>query len=184
MSDRRKQQDYFNEALSNFMFDMASGGAIRHLADRGYSVDQIIKTLEFPTPRDRVEKTVYQHMLDTGMLRTSIGEGDMTVRQIEKMQVYKLNHVLSEYIDKNGEKNSYMLCPFGAWKRADRERYLDKLSCLTKREKEYIMGIRWEQQEMYHILNSRMLEIGVQLTVHSSLDTRFYFLVEGLVLCG
>ena len=42
MSDRRKEQDYFNEALSNFMFDMASGGAIRHLADRGYRARQSV----------------------------------------------------------------------------------------------------------------------------------------------
>ncbi len=184
MSGKKKEQEYFDAALSNFMFDMASGGAIRHLADRGYSVDQIVKTLAFPTPRDRVERTVYQHMMDTGMLKTSMDASTMTVRQIGKMQVYELNHVLSEHIAQNGETHSYMFCPFGAWKGADRERFLKQLSCLTGREQEYLMGIRWEQEEMYHILNSRMLEIGVQLTVHSSLDTRFYFLKEGLILCG
>ena len=44
------EQEYFKNALSNFMFEAASGGAIRHLADLGYTVKQISKKLEFPTP--------------------------------------------------------------------------------------------------------------------------------------
>jgi len=35
------KQEYFKKSLSDFTFDMASGGAIRHLADRGYTVEQI-----------------------------------------------------------------------------------------------------------------------------------------------
>ena len=35
------QQKYLKKALSDFTFDVASGGAIRHLADRGYTVQEI-----------------------------------------------------------------------------------------------------------------------------------------------
>lgn len=63
------QQEYFQQALSNFMFDVASGGAIRHLADLGYTVEQIRKHLDFPTPYDRIQKTVWEHLLQTGVLR-------------------------------------------------------------------------------------------------------------------
>lgn len=63
------QQEYFQQALSNFMFDVASGGAIRHLADLGYTVEQIRKHLDFPTPYDRIQKTVWEHLLQTGVIR-------------------------------------------------------------------------------------------------------------------
>lgn len=58
------ENEYFKEALSNFMFDAASGGAIRHLADRGYTAEEILKKLDFPTPLDRIQKTIWQHFLD------------------------------------------------------------------------------------------------------------------------
>lgn len=67
--DRRSgEPEYFKKALSDFMFDVASAGAIRHLTDRGYTVNQIVKKLDFPTPLDRVQKVVWKHLLDTGVL--------------------------------------------------------------------------------------------------------------------
>lgn len=63
------EQEYFKKALSNFTFEAASGGAIRHLADLGYPVSRIAKKLTFPTPYERVQKTVWEHFLDTGVLR-------------------------------------------------------------------------------------------------------------------
>lgn len=62
------KQDYFKEALSNFTHEAASGGAIRHLADLGYSVEQITKRLSFPTPYERVQKTVWEHLFDAEVL--------------------------------------------------------------------------------------------------------------------
>ena len=60
------KQEYFKKSLSDFTFDMASGGAIRHLVDRGYTVEQIVKMLDFPTPYDRVQQTVWKYFLDKG----------------------------------------------------------------------------------------------------------------------
>lgn len=53
---------YFEEALSNFTRDFAYGGAIRHLVDRGYTVDQIIKEFQYPISRESIEKIVNQHL--------------------------------------------------------------------------------------------------------------------------
>lgn len=61
--------EYFQAALSNFMFDVSSGGAIRHLADRGYNAVQIMKRLDFPTPYDRIQQTMWEHFLQTGIVR-------------------------------------------------------------------------------------------------------------------
>ena len=62
------EQDYFKNALSDFTFETACGGAIRHLADLGYTVSQIKEQLAFPTALEKVRKTVWEHMLDTGAL--------------------------------------------------------------------------------------------------------------------
>lgn len=59
---------YFNQALSNLMFDAASGAAICHLADCGYTAGQISKMLDFPTPMDRIKDMVWRHFLDNGTI--------------------------------------------------------------------------------------------------------------------
>lgn len=62
------EQKYFQNALSDFTYEAASGGAIRHLAQAGYTVKQISEKLTFPTPYERVRKTVWQHLLATGVV--------------------------------------------------------------------------------------------------------------------
>lgn len=179
-----RKNGYFEQALSDFVFDMAIGGAIRHLTDRGYSVDQIMDQLEFPTSRERVEKTVYRHLTETGMLRSSIDTEGMSVVPLKEGNVYGMNRILSEHILQNGQENSFVNCPFGMWVKKDRDRLegdLACLTCLTGRERDYILGIRWEQRMMYHILNSRMAEISVQLFANTEMDISFYFLKEKII---
>lgn len=62
------KQEYFQSALADFTFEAASGGAIRHLADLGYTVKQITQQLSFPTSCERVKKVVWDHLLETGVL--------------------------------------------------------------------------------------------------------------------
>lgn len=54
---------YFQKALSDFTFEAASGGAIRHLTDSGYTVKQIMEHLDYPVPYERVQKAVWEHLL-------------------------------------------------------------------------------------------------------------------------
>lgn len=61
---------FFREALSDFTFESASGGAIRHLADLGYTVRQISEKLTYPTPYERVRGVVWQRLLDTKVVLT------------------------------------------------------------------------------------------------------------------
>lgn len=67
-----REQEYFKRALSDFTFEAASNGAIRHLTDRGYTVGRITKMLDFPTPFERVQQVVWKHLLDTGAI--TLGE--------------------------------------------------------------------------------------------------------------
>lgn len=64
------EQSYFQNALSNFTHEAASGGAIRHLTDLGYTVKQISERLDFPTPFERVRRQVWERLLDTGVILT------------------------------------------------------------------------------------------------------------------
>ena len=84
------EQDYFRNALSDFTFEAASGGAIRHLADLGYTVKQISEKLTYPTPYERVRKTVWQHLLDTQIVLTGEpGNGKQCGKAVYKMEYDK-----------------------------------------------------------------------------------------------
>lgn len=175
---KKKPPGYFEEALSDFVHDAASTGAIRHMVDIGYTTEQIMDRLDFPTPRVRVEKTVYKHMIDTGILleELPLAGKELQTLVLKNPSEAKLCLVLRERIDRNGEERSYISCPYGMVQR-DRDMRLGRmLACLTSREREYILGLPLPERMMYHRLNSRMLEIGVQLAVHSETEVRFYFL--------
>lgn len=61
MTGYNNDNKYFNEALSNFTQDVAYGGAIRHLVDRGYTVDKIINEFHYPISRESIEKIVNRY---------------------------------------------------------------------------------------------------------------------------
>lgn len=169
---------YFEDALSDFIHEMTSAGAIRHLVDAGYSVEQIMNTLDYPTPRERVEQTVYRYMTESGILLTRLPMKEEAMRRynLKHPSIKELSDILREKMDRNGIERSYASCPFGAYGKKDTELLRGQLSCLTSREQEYILGIRWEQKVMYHRLNDPMLEIGKYLAVKSDFEIQFYFL--------
>lgn len=82
------EQDYFRNALSDFTFEAAGGGAIRHLADLGYTVKQISEKLTYPIPYERVQKTVWQHLIDAQVVLT---QEPGSVRQNRKA-AYAVEH--------------------------------------------------------------------------------------------
>lgn len=63
-----QEHSYFQKALSDFTHEVASGGAIRHLTDLGYTVRQIREQLDFPTPYERIQKAVWERLKETGVI--------------------------------------------------------------------------------------------------------------------
>lgn len=182
--EKKEKQKYFDEALSDFVHDVASGRAIRHLVSSGYTTDQIMRQLDFPTPRKRVEQTVYRCMTESGTLLEALPIPDESMETIvlKDAKPARLAALLSEYLSADGEENSYVSCPFGMIRR-DREARLARMTaCLTVREREYLLGIPWKMQIMYHRLNSRMREISLQMAVHSDVEMNFYFLKSKKIL--
>lgn len=64
----KREESYFQNALGNFTYEVASGGAIRHLTDLGYTVQQIYEQLYFPTPLERVSRGVWERLLETEVI--------------------------------------------------------------------------------------------------------------------
>ena len=54
----KQENRHFNEALENFTREFAYAGAIRHLVDRGYDTERIIKEMNYPLKREVIEKMV------------------------------------------------------------------------------------------------------------------------------
>lgn len=61
-------RNIFQNALSDFTFEAACGGAIRHLADSGCTLRQIMERLDYPISVERVRKALYKHLCDTGVI--------------------------------------------------------------------------------------------------------------------
>lgn len=175
MQESRK---YFQESLANFTHDVASGGAIRHMVDLGYSTDAIMRKLDFPTPRARVERVVLERLMDTGILLDELPaeKGEFSEIRLGRMPEGSLAARLLPYLERNGEDSSYMLCTFGMIRRDRRARLQAMFASLTAREREYLLGIPWPPKPMYHRLISRMYEIALCMAAGSGLPLEFYFL--------
>ncbi|MDE6846206.1 MAG: hypothetical protein K2J99_10640 [Lachnospiraceae bacterium] len=104
------EQDFFRSALSDFTYEAASGGAIRHLTDLGYTVKQISEKLTYPTPYERVRGTVWQQLLDTKVVLTHEPGSGRTCGKTE----YAVEH------DKYGRTSYRLLAASGEETRAIR----------------------------------------------------------------
>ena len=156
------EQTYFQRALSDFVFDMASGGAICHLTDLGYTVKQIQDKLDFPTPYERIQKAVWKHLLDTGVIvpqeQAEMREKVEYVREYDSYGKASFRRVTAP-ISSQEPQQPRLLCRFGLLKYKDPERYREVLGTLEPRQAEYIDGLPWGLESVWHRADRRMLEI-------------------------
>lgn len=66
--NRMEEKRFFQDALAGFTYEAACGGAIRHLADLGYTVRQIAGQLDYPVPYEKVRRAVWQRLVDTEVI--------------------------------------------------------------------------------------------------------------------
>ena len=81
-------ENYFYDALHNFIFEEAGGGAIRHLADRGYTARQIADALSFPVPYETVRETLTKYLMESGVLLKVRPEAYGEPERIEYVREY------------------------------------------------------------------------------------------------
>lgn len=80
------ENEYFKQALSSFAMDMASGGAIKHLTNQGYTVQQIANKLDFPTPYEKVQELVWKQMIENGCLLLEEPGNDTEHEKVDYIQ--------------------------------------------------------------------------------------------------
>ena len=155
------EQTYFQKALSDFVYDVASGGAIRHLTDLGYTVKQIQERLDYPTPYERIQKTVWRHLLDTGVIaseqQTETREKVEYVREYDSYGKASFRRVTIPV--SAPEPQPRLCCCFGLLKYKDPQRYREVLGVLEPGQAEYIDGLPWSLESVWHRADRRMLEI-------------------------
>lgn len=157
----------FQRALSDFMYDFASGDAIRHLADAGLTISQITAKLSFPTPKDRVARTVWKHYIDQGIiLQEEPKEGEMfrKVSYVTEQGAYGKVSMRQVVEEVQIPKAEYLPCDFGKRIYRDKEGFQESLKRLSETEKQYLLELPWPCQTVWHIRNERMNAIWRKLS--------------------
>ena len=159
------EENYFNRALSDFTFDVASGGAICHLCDLGYSVKEISEKLLFPTPVTRIRETVWKHLLKKGVILTEDPGKEHQAEKITYVREYgvagkaSFRRVVEKAVLPAGD---YIPCDFGKQMYQDRQMFERKLERLSPGDREYLLDLPWPLQTVYHIADERMCRIARQ----------------------
>ena len=239
--------EYFQTALSNFATDVACGGAIRHLTDQGYTLEQIVARLDYPTPRSKAQRIMMEHLYEKRVLllqepssaifaqqaqfvEEQDAYGRRTFRKISidfnsqrkmtdtpdltmlspsgkeaKMQTFlwresaydrkrdgKLTELLHRKCEENRENLCYVSCAFdflnidynsqNQQQRSEKGRE-DVISCLNSRQREYLVGIRWEKPVVYHRLDQRMREIIGKLYEAEAYNGACFFIKTREKIC-
>ena len=113
------EQNAFQNALSDFTFEAACGGAIRHLADSGCTAKQIMERLDYPISGERVRKALYKYLCDTSVILEKSPEEELPEAKPEYIMEYN-SYGKPSYRRKNTESTRGNLSGFDsagtAWK--------------------------------------------------------------------
>ncbi len=100
------ETNYFQNALSSFVTDAACGGAIRHLADIGYTLDQIVERLDYPAPRAKVQRIMMEYLYESRvLLREEPSEELFAPRAqfVQEQDAYGRRSMRKIVVDQNGQ---------------------------------------------------------------------------------
>lgn len=100
--------EYFQTALSNFVTDAACGGAVRHLTDIGYTLDQIVDRLDYPAPRAKVQRIMMEYLYESRVLLREEPSGELFAPQaqfVQEQDAYGRRSMRKVYVDHNSQTN-------------------------------------------------------------------------------
>lgn len=100
------ETNYFQSALSSFVTDAACGGAIRHLVDIGYTLDQIVDRLDYPAPRAKVQRIMMEYLYESHVLLREEPSEELFAPQVqfvEEQDAYGRRSMRKILIDQYGQ---------------------------------------------------------------------------------
>ena len=179
---------YFKTALNDFTADFAAGGAIRVMADKGYSVKKIHDRLDFPLPMEKIRELVWKHYLETGVIleeEPGNGGGSGAAEGFPKERITyvkvqdeygrsSFKQVVEKAMEKPGETSAgkpleYLPCDFGKRMYQDKKGFEKALENLSVEDREYILGLPWPLKTVWHVKDERMVQIMGKLAEQSDL---------------
>lgn len=102
------ETNYFQNALSSFVTDAACGGAIRHLVDIGYTLDQIVERLDYPAPRAKVQRIMMAYLYESRVLLREEPSEELFAPQVQFVQeqdAYGRRSMRKIVVDQDGQNN-------------------------------------------------------------------------------
>ena len=158
--DDQKQQ-YFKAALSDFALDVAAGGAIRSLATKGYTVEEIRKRLDFPVSKEQIGLIIWNHFLETGIIL--LQEPDTSKENFAV--TYEMVHdafgkaSFRQVRKKTEYSGEYLPCDFGKQIYQNKNNFLKKCEMLSIQDRDYILGLPWPLATVWHKKDERIMRI-------------------------
>ena len=150
----------FKKALADFTIDFASGDAIRALADKGYSVSEIHKRLDFPTPVEKIRDTVWKHFIDTGVILLDAPSAESKKRvTYEKVQDSLGRTSFKQVVTEDTELKEYVEIDFGKRIYQNKDAFEKSLEVLSSEDRQYILDLPWPLTNVWHVKNERIERI-------------------------
>lgn len=155
---------FFKQTLQDFTADVAYGGAVRHLADQGFSIRQIQKHLDYPAPFERIQKIVWEHWVKEGVVRLEKAERTTEkvhyVREFDEYGRATFRRVVDASettVDIRPE--DYVCCGFGVLKGRNAREFEEKLGKLPPESREFVEDIPWPRQYVWIKKDERIQKI-------------------------
>lgn len=102
------ETNYFRNALSGFTTEVACGGAVRHLTDIGYTLDQIVDRLDYPAPRAKVQRIMMEYLYESRVLLREEPSEKLFAAQaqfVQEQDAYGRRSMRKTYVDYNSQTN-------------------------------------------------------------------------------
>ncbi|MBE5863020.1 MAG: hypothetical protein E7295_09250 [Lachnospiraceae bacterium] len=155
------EEGYFQKALSRFTVEFAAGNAIRALADKGCTVEEIHERLAFPVSKKAISELVWAHLLDSGTicLYDPKEQPEKIITTYEKVQNAYGKVSFRQVRRSVTLEGEYVACDFGKRLYQNREAFLRELQALDEKDREYVLGLPWPLETVWHVRNERMERI-------------------------
>lgn len=159
--------NHFQNSLQTFALDVASLGAVRHLAECGWTVDEIMDELAFPTPREIVRREVWETLVKNGVIRCTSPTGKTVLKQERFVREYgkygkATFRKVVETVEVEEAPEDYVACDFGKYSEEELTERLARAG-ISGRDRDYILGLPWEKTTVYHRRDERMNRIEKKL---------------------